>query len=169
MGLQLDPNFLFIGARSKGKAKSEPSSNNLDTYLKQTLSLFKDLGIIVYLENRESWGINFDRACSIFPPDLVADLFTSQHIDPFLEYLKEVYEKLADAEGLANVRQLRDWVCDLIGIPSGERIHYFNERVAYYMSPEHNQLSITKEFHAQAAPEDCLFFDLNKEYVAFVF
>jgi hypothetical protein len=168
-GLRLDPKFVYIGAASKGKTIYEPSSDALNTYLKQTLSLFKDLGIIVYKENHEAWGINFERVCSIFPPDLVADLFTSQQADPFLGHLKEVYEKLADAEGLANVKQLRDWVCDLIGVASGERVHYFNERVAYYMSPEHNQLSIAKEFHAQAAPEDCLFFDLNKEYVAFVF
>lgn len=169
MGLNLDPNFQFVGAMSKGKTKTEPSSDALNTYLKQTLSIFKDLGIIAYLDGREVWGIDFERACAVFSADIIADLFTNQRTDPFLDYLREVYGKLADEEGLANVRQIRDWVCDLVGIPAGDRVRYFNERVAYYMSPEQGKISITKEFHAQAAPEDCLFFDLNKEYVAFVF
>lgn len=169
MGLKLDPNFTFVGAMSKGKTKSEPSSDALNTYLKQTLSLFKDLGVLVYLENSEGWGVDFDRTCTLFPADLINDLFTSQRVDPFLGYVKEVYEKLADSDGLANVRQLRDWVCDLVGVPTGDRVRYFNERVAYYMGPEQGKISVTKEFHAQAAPEDCLFFDLNKEYVALIF
>ena len=64
---------------------------------------------------------------------------------------------------------MRDWVCDLLNVPIGERVSYFNGRVAYYMSPEQGKLGITQEFHAQASPEDCLFCDLNKEYVAFMF
>jgi len=169
MGSALARQVQFVGALSRGRTKTEPSSGSLSTYLKQTLSIFKDLGVIVYLPGRQAWGINYERAKTIFPTDIVTDLFTAERDDPFLEYLQEVYEKLADVEGLASVRQMRDWVCDLLNVPIGERVSYFNGRVAYYTSPEQGKLGITREFHAQASPEDCLFYDLNKEYVAFMF
>jgi hypothetical protein len=169
MGLSLGPNLHFVGALSKGVTKTEPSSDNLNVYLKQTLSIFKDLGVITYVPGQQAWGIDYARAQAVFSADIVVDLFTSLQGDRFLEALQEVYEKLADAEGLASVRQMRDWVCDLLGISAGERVRYFNDRMAYYMSPEQGKLSIVKEFHAQASPEDCLFYDLNKEYVALLF
>jgi len=168
-GLTVSRAMRFSGGKAGTRVHKEPSSNGLETYLKQTLSIFKDLGVIVYLPGRQAWGINYEQAQAIFPADIVADLFTALRDDPFLEYLQEVYEKLADAEGLASVRQMRDWVCDLLGVPVGERVSYFNDRVAHYMSPEQGKLGITQEFHAQASPEDCLFYDLNKEYVAFMF
>lgn len=169
MGLTLTRKVQLVGARSRGMGGTEPSSDDLNVYLKQTLSIFKDLGVIVYLPGRQAWGVDYERAQAIFSTDIVVDLFTSQHDDPFLRHLQEVYEKLADAEGLANVRQMRDWVCGLLDVSVGERVRHFNERVAYYMSPEQGKLSIVKEFHAQASPEDCLFYDLSKEYVAFMF
>jgi hypothetical protein len=169
LGMSLARQVLFVGALSKGTARTEPSSSELNTYLKQTLSIFKDLRVIVYAPAQQTWCIDYARARATFPAEIIADLFTSDQADPFLEHLRHVYLQLADADGLASVRQMRDWVCDLLGVPAGERIHYFNERVAHYLSPDQGRLSIVKEFHAQASPEDCLFYDLGKEYVAFSF
>jgi hypothetical protein len=67
------------------------------------------------------------------------------------------------------VTTIRDYVADELDIPPGERIRWFDTQVGYYLRPDVGRLRIGRTFHAQAAPDECLFGDLEMEYVEFIF
>lgn len=157
------------GRESIGKVNHEPSGNDLRLYMKQALSLFRDIGALVYVPHRQGWTLDRERCAALFEPELVSDLFGGAPERRFLDTLRVAYAKYSDAEGLVHVATIRNAVCDELDIAPGERIDYFNQQIAYYMRPDVAQIGIGRTFHAQAAPQDCLFGDLSQEYVEFRF
>lgn len=154
----------------KGSATNrEPSSNDLRLHMKQALALFRDIGALVYVEHRQGWTLDPERCAALFAPELVADLFGEQSSDRFLEALQSAYAKLSDSDGYVRVTDIRDYVGDALDIPSGERVKRFNAQVAYYLRPEVGKLRLGRIFHAQATPDECLFGNLEMEYVEFLF
>ena len=137
--------------------------------MKQALALFRDIGALVYVEHRQGWTLDLERCATLFAPELVADLFGEQRGDRFLEALQAAYAKLSDDAGLVRVTEIRDYVGDELDIPPGERIEWFNTQVAYDLRPDVGKLRIGRTFHAQAGPDECLFGNLEMEYVEFIF
>ncbi|HEU5452278.1 MAG TPA: hypothetical protein VFU76_09850, partial [Terriglobales bacterium] len=169
-GVRVPSHVYFEGGRPPmGKANREPSGNDLRDYMKQALSLFRDIGVLVYVPHRQGWTLDRERCAALFEPELVGDLFSGAPEHRFLDALRAAYMKYSDAEGLVHVATIRDAVCDELDIPPGERTDYFNQQVAYYLRPDVSRLGIGRTFHAQAGPEDCLFGNLNQEYVEFRF
>lgn len=147
----------------------EPSGNDLRLHVKQALALFRDIGALVYVEHRKGWTLDPERCATLFEPELVADLFGEQSSDRFLEALQSAYAKLSDSDGYVRVTDIRDYVGDALDIPPGERVKRFNTQVAYYLRPEVGKLRLGHTFHAQATPDECLFGNLDMEYVEFLF
>jgi hypothetical protein len=157
------------GREAVNKVNHEPSGNDLRGYMKQALSLFRDIGVLVYVPHRQGWTLDRERCATLFEPELVNDLFGGAPERRFLDALREAYRKYSDQGGLVHIATIRDAVCDELDIAPGDRIDYFNKQVAYYMRPDVAQISIGSTFHAQAMPQDCLFGDLSQEYVEFRF
>lgn len=168
-GMRVPEHIVFEGGRGSQEIHPVPTGNGLRPYMEQALSLFRDIGALVYVSHRQGWTLDRERCESLFEPALVADLFGGAPTSRFLDALRVTYSKFSDAEGLVRVADIRDYVCDELDIPTGERIDYFNQQVAYYMRPDVGKLSIGRTFHAQASPSDCLFGDLAQEYVQFIF
>lgn len=170
-GLDLSAGIEYQGGKSifRGRKRiyPEPSTNDLHLYLKQSLSLFMDIGVLTYDPARKAWGVDYRQANEIFSPEVAADLFTDQRDELFYEALRNTYAVLADQEGLAHVRVLRDQVCDALTIPAGQRISYFNRQVARLLSE--GRLSIGKTLGWHGSDTDALFGDRSKEYVKLVF
>ncbi|MGH2516949.1 MAG: hypothetical protein ACRDHP_14955, partial [Ktedonobacterales bacterium] len=164
-GICIPEHIELEGGRDFLKVHKEPSANDLRLHFKQALALFRDIGALVYVPHRQGWTLDRERCDSLFEPALVADLFGGAPVSRFLDALRVTYIKFSDPEGLVRVADIRDYVCDELDIPTGERIDYFNQQVAYYMRPDVGKLSIGRTFHAQAGPSDCLFGDLTQEYV----
>jgi len=164
------PNHIvFEGGRALITTFREPSAIGLRTHLKQALSLFRDIGALVYVPHKQGWMLDRKRCEEVLDPEVVADLFGEAPESRFLEVLQAAAAKFSNAEGLVRVADIRDYVCDELDIPPGERIDYFNKQVAYYMRPDGGRLAIGRTFHAAAPPNDCLFGDLEQEYVEFLF
>ncbi|MGH2501116.1 MAG: hypothetical protein ACRDID_01235 [Ktedonobacterales bacterium] len=155
--------------RTGNGANLEPSSNDLRLHMKQALALFRDIGALVYVEHRQGWTLDPERCAALFAPELVADLFDERAQDRFLEALRAAYAKLSDGEGYVRVADIRDYVADELDIPPGERVGRFNALVAYELRPEVGKLRLGRVFHAQATPDECLFGNLDMEYVEFIF
>ena len=169
-GVRVPQRVCLEGGREPvGIVNHEPSGNDLRLYMKQALSLFRDIGALVYLPHRQGWTLDRERCSALFGPELVADLFGGAPETRFLEALRSAYLQYSDAEGLVHVATIRDVVGDELDIPPGERTTYFDGQVAYYLRPDVAQLALGRTFHAQAGPQDCLFGDLNQEYVEFRF
>jgi hypothetical protein len=172
-GVRVPDNVVFEGGRSPlgrtSRTYPEPSANNLRDYMKQALSLFRDVGALVYVPHRQGWTLERQRCATVFDPAVVADLFGGAQEDDFLNGLRAAYTKLSDDEGLVRVADIRDYVCDALDIPVGDRVDYFNQQVAYYLRPDIAKVSIGRTFHHQAGPSDCLFGDPSREYVQFIF
>lgn len=169
MGVRVPERVRFEGGRNLVKTSPEPSGSDLRLYLHQALALFRDIDALIYIPHRQGWTLDRERCTTLFEPALVADLFGAASASRFLDVLRMTYYKFSDAEGLVRVADVRDYICDELDIPTGERIDYFNQQVAYYMRPDIAKLSIGRIFHAQAGPSDCLFGDLTQEYVQFIF
>ena len=148
---------------------AEPSSNELRDHMKQALSLFRDIGALVYVEHRQAWTLDAERCAALFEPALVADLFGERSDDRFLAALRSAYAKLCDSDGYVRVTDIRDYVADELDIPPGERVERFNQQIAYYLRPDVGKLRLGRAFHAQATPEECLFGNLDMEYVELLF
>lgn len=161
------------GREPRGRAGTianlEPSSNDLRLHVKQALGLFRDIGALVYIEHRQGWTLDLERCATLFAPELVADLFGEQRGDRFLEALHAAYAKLSDDAGLVRVTEIRDYVGDELDIPPGERIAWFNTQVGYDLRPDVGKLRLGRVFHAQATPDECLFGNLEMEYVELLF
>lgn len=157
------------GREPIGRFNVEPSGNDLRLYMKQALPLFRDIGALVYVEHRQGWTLDQERCASLFEPALVANLFGDQLGDRFLEALRPAYSKLKLSDGYVRVSEIRDYVGDELDISPGERVTYFNAQVAYYLRPDVGKLGLGRTYHAQATPEDCLFGNLDMEYVEFIF
>lgn len=168
-GIQIPNQIRFEGGHFSLNAPKEPSVNDLDLYLKQSLSLFRDIGALVYVLHKQGWTLDQKRCEEVLDPEVVADLFGEAPESRFLEVLQTAAAKFSNSEGLVRIADIRDYVCDELDIPLGERIDYFNKQVAYYMRPDDGRLAIGHTFHAAAPPSDCLFGDLEQEYVEFVF
>ncbi|WIG57803.1 MAG: hypothetical protein OJF49_000548 [Ktedonobacterales bacterium] len=162
-------NVCFEGGRDALNAKKEPSGNDLKLHMKQALTLYRDIGALMYLPHRQGWTLDRERCEEMFDPSLVADLFGGEAEMRFLNSLRATYEKLSDPEGMVHIVTIRDYVCDELDIPPGDRVDYFNRQVAYYLRPDVGKLGIGLTFHAQAGPSDCLFGDLTMERVEFRF
>ncbi|HEU5368475.1 MAG TPA: hypothetical protein VFU69_08430 [Ktedonobacterales bacterium] len=168
-GLQVPEHVHFESNRFSSNPTKEPSVNDLNLYLKQALSLFRDIGALVYVPHKQGWTLDRKRCEEVLDPEVVADLFGSEIESRFLEVLQAAAAKFSNSEGLVRVADIRDYVCDELDIPTGERLDYFNKQVAYYMRPDDSRLAIGRTFHAAAPPSDCLFGDLEQEYVEFLF
>jgi len=168
-GVRIPEHVELEGGRDFLKVHKEPSANDLRLHFKQALSLFRDIGALVYVPHRQGWTLDREHCATLFEPALVADLFGGAPASRFLNALRVTYSKFSDPEGLVRVADIRDYVCDELDIPTGERIDYFNQQVAYYLRPDVGKLSIGRTFHAQAGPSECLFGDLAQEYVQFIF
>lgn len=168
-GVHVPERVEFEGGRAADKTNKEPSGNDLRLYMKQALSLFRDIGALVYVEHRGGWTLDAERCGAIFEPALVTDLFGEDSDDRFLNALQPAYIKLCDSEGYVRVTDIRDYVADELDIPPGERVAWFNAQVAYYLRPDVGKIHIGRTFHAQAAPDECLFGNLEMEYVEFTF
>jgi hypothetical protein len=166
-GLDLSPGIEFQGGRLTAKTFPEPSTNDLQLYLKQSLSLFVDIRVLIYDPARRAWVVDYPRANDVFSPGVTADLFTDRRDGRFLEFLREAYVAIADQDGLAQVRRLREQTCDGLGIPKGQRIAYFNRQVARLLSEGRLSIGSTLGWHASAS--DALFGDRSKEYVELLF
>ena len=170
-GLDLSAGIEYQGGKSifRGRKRiyPEPSTNDLHLYLKQSLSLFMDTGVLTYDPARNAWSVDYRRASEIFCPEVTADLFTDPRDELFYEALRNTYAVLADQEGLAHVRLLRDRVCDTLDVPAGQRISYFNRQVARLLSE--GRLSIGQTLGWHGSDTDALFGDRSKEYVKLVF
>lgn len=167
-GIKVPEQIRFESARNSHNPSKEPSVNKLRDHLKQALSLFRDIGVLVYVPHRQGWTLDRERCAAALEPAVVADLFGGAPESRFLDALRLAAGKLSDAEGLARIADLRDYLCDELDIPPGERVEYFNRQVAYYLRPDVGKLSIGRTFHAMAPPDDCLFGDLTQEYVEFI-
>ena len=152
-----------------GITNPEPSGNDLRLYMKQALSLFRDIGALVYVEHRQGWTLDAERCATLFEPALVADLFGERHTDRFLDALRAACAKLSDSDGYVRVTDIRDYVADELDISPGERVKRFDTQVAYYLRPDVARLRLGRTFHAQATPDECLFGNLEMEYVEFLF
>ena len=137
--------------------------------MKQALSLFRDIGALVYVEHRQGWTLDVARCAEVFEPALVADLFGEGADERFLNALQAAYYKLRDGDGSVRVTDIRDYVADELDISPGERIGWFNTQVAHYIRPDVGKLHLGRVFHAQAGPDGCLFGNLEMEYVEFIF
>lgn len=168
-GLKVPQNIKFEGGRQRLQVVEEPSANELRDYMKQALALFRDIGALVYVEHRQGWTLSRERCAAVFEPALVADLFGAESDERFLNALQSAYLKLSDGDGFVRVTDIRDYIADELDIPPGERVGWFNGQVAYYLRPDVGKLHIVGVFHAQAAPDECLFGNLEMEYVRFSF
>lgn len=168
-GIQVPQNIKFEGGRQRLQVVTEPSANELRDYMKQALSLFRDIGALVYVEHRQGWTLSAERCAEVFEPALVADLFGEVSNERFLNALQSAYGKLCDQDGYVRVTDIRDYVADELDIPPGERVGWFNAQVGHYLRPDVGRLRIVGVFHAQAAPDECLFGNLEMEYVKFSF
>lgn len=166
-GLDLSAGIEYQGGRDILRAHPEPSTNDLNVYLKQSLSLFVDIGVLSYDPARLAWGVDYHRANEIFLPEVAADLFTDRRDNLFLEVLRKAYMAVADQEGLAQVALLRERVCHELDVPAGQRIRYFNRQMARLMSEGRLSIGQTLGWHGSAT--DALFGDRSKEYVQLVF
>jgi len=165
-GLGLSSGIAYQGGRDFLQAYPEPSTNDLNLYLKQSLSLFVDIGVLSYDPARKAWGVDYGRAGEILSLAVIEDLFTDRRDELFYEVLQKIYMALADQEGMAHVRLLRERVCDELGIPPGRCIGYFNRQVARLISE--GRLSIGKTLGWHGSATDALFGDRSKEYVELV-
>lgn len=172
-GIRIPEDVAFEGGRTAirniSRTFEEPSVNHLRDYMKQALSLFRDIGALVYVPHRQGWTLDRERCVAVFDPEVASDLFGGTPESRFLDVLATTYRKFSDADGLVRVADIRDFVCDELDIPTGERIAYFNQQAAYYLRPDVGKLSIGRTFHHQAGPSECLFGDLALEYVEFIF
>ena len=169
-GVCVPEHFEFQGGREAlNQVNEEPSGNDLYSYMKLALSLFRDIGALVYVEHRQGWTLSRERCAAVFEPALVADLFGAESDERFLNALQSAYLKLSDGDGFVRVTDIRDYIADELDIPPGERVGWFNGQVAYYLRPDVGKLHIVGVFHAQAAPDECLFGNLEMEYVRFSF
>lgn len=157
------------GREPIGKINKEPSGNDLRLYMKQALALFRDIGALVYVEHRQGWTLDVERCAALFEPALVADLFGEGADERFLNALQSAYRKFSDDDGYVRVASIREYVGDELDIPPGERNAWFNTQVGHYLRPDVGRLRVGRTFHAQAAPDECLFGNLEMEYVEFLF
>ncbi len=157
------------GREAVRRTNKEPSANDLHLYMRQSLALFRDIGALVYLEHKRGWTLDQERCAALFAPELVADLFAGKATDSFLIALRTAYKKLSDSDGFVRVTDIREYVGDELDIAPGERAAYFNRQVAHYMRPDISKLGLGRLYHAQAAPDECLFGNLEMEYVEFTF
>ena len=170
-GLDFSEGLEFQGARilhGRGTRENpEPSTNELGSYLSQSLALFADLGLMVFDPLRKAWVINYPKARELFAPEIVQDLFTDRREELFEDLLRQSYSQMQDADGFVNVRILRETICNHLEIPVGESIRYFNRQVARLVSG--GRLAIGKRMGWHAAADDALFGDRSMEYVEFLF
>lgn len=173
-GVRIPETVEFQGGRvplvhTHSRTNPEPSGNDLRLHMKQALALFRDIGALTYVEHRQGWTLDPERCASLFEPAVVADLFGGQSSERFLDTLRSAYVKLSDDDGFVRVTDIRDYVADELDIPPGERAERFNAQVAYYLRPDVGKLRLGRTFHAQATPDECLFGNLEMEYVEFIF
>lgn len=170
-GLDLSSGVEFQGGKLTFQGRTrvffEPSTNDLQLYLRQSLSLFVDIGVLAYDPARKIWRVDYHRANEIFSPEVAADLFTDRRDNLFPEVLRKAYMAVADQEGLAQVALLRERVCHELDVPAGQRIRYFNRQMARLMSEGRLSIGQTLGWHGSAT--DALFGDRSKEYVELVF
>jgi len=170
-GLDLSAGVEFQGGKftfqGRTKVFPEPSTNDLHLYLKQSLSLFVDVGVLIHDPARRAWSVDYRCANEVFSPGVSADLFTDRRDELFYAVLRKTYAKLADQEGLAHVRLLRDQVCDALDVAAGQRIGYFNRQVARLLGEGRVSIGKTLGWHGSAT--EALFGDRSKEYVELVF
>jgi hypothetical protein len=164
-GIEFQGGKMVFGKRTK--VYPEPSINDLGLVMKQSLALFADLHVLIYDPSRHAWVVDYSRAGTVFSPPLVADLFADRRDDQFGDALHRSYSALADQDGLALVRLMRERTCDELAIPAGQRVTYFNRQVARLLSEGRLSLGKSMGWHGMAS--DALFGDQSKEYVELIF
>lgn len=170
-GIDFSGGLIFQGAKiihGRGyRENPEPSTNELGSYLSQSLSLFSDLGILVFDSSRDSWIVNFARARELFTDGTVQDLFADRREELFEDLLRQTNKRLADEDGYVNIRSLRQSICDHLGISPGESTSYFNRQVARLISE--GRIAIGKKMGWRGNAADALFGERSMEYVEFLF
>jgi len=171
LGLDLSAGIEFRGGRvvTKNNVREyiEPTTQDLNTSLKQSLLLFKDLDVIIFDPLRKKWVINYPKARELFQPEVVSDLFVDRRDDLFEDLLRQICHQQTDQDGYSRIFELRRAVCDQLNISPGESIQYFNRQVARLMSE--GRLSIGKTMGWHGVASDALFGDRSKEFVEFIF
>jgi hypothetical protein len=170
-GLDFSGGLEYQGARiihGHGTRENlEPSTNELGSYLSQSLALFVDLGVIIFDPIRKIWVINYAKSRELFDQEIIQDLFIDRREELFEDLLRQSYSQMHDVEGFASVRILRGIICNHLQIPTGESIRYFNRQVARLISI--GRISIGKHMGWRASADDALFGDRSMEFVEFLF
>lgn len=168
-GLDISQKVQIAGAwQAPGRGmRPDPSVNEIDLYLHQSLALFVEIGVIVYRAAEQAWSVDAARARAVLPADLCDDLFpASDDMAAFLEALEYAYADLPKSHGgLVEVRALRRRVGEVLGVPPGEQEAHFNRQIAALWG----RIGVGRTLGHTAPPHDCLFADPGKQYVELLF